>query len=177
MAMGLFLLSLGYLVIAFGVKGVEPGVKVGMFWLTTLYLLHTFGELCLSPIGLSMVAKLAPLRFASLLMGTWFLANSASNKFAGTLSSLYPPGQGEFKAAAEKGVDLPGILNGSVTATADQIKILADAGIPHAFPQFLGMQISNLYDFFMIFVIMSAAASVILFIIYRWLIKMMHGVH
>ncbi|MCW5920542.1 MAG: peptide MFS transporter, partial [Bacteroidetes bacterium] len=98
MAIGLFLLSIGYLVIAFGVKGVEPGVKVSMFWLTTLYLLHTFGELCLSPIGLSMVAKLAPLRFASLLMGTWFLANSASNKFAGTLSSLYPPGQGEFKA-------------------------------------------------------------------------------
>jgi POT family proton-dependent oligopeptide transporter len=177
MAIGLFLLSIGYLVIAFGVKGVEPGVKVGMFWLTTLYLLHTFGELCLSPIGLSMVAKLAPLRFASLLMGTWFLANSASNKFAGTLSSLYPPGQGEFKAAAEKGIDLPGILNGSVTATADQIKMLSEAGIPHAFPQFLGMQISNLYDFFMIFVIMSAAASVILFIIYRWLIKMMHGVH
>ncbi len=176
MAIGLFLLSIGYLVIAFGVKGVEPGVKVSMFWLTTLYLLHTFGELCLSPIGLSMVAKLAPLRFASLLMGTWFLANSASNKFAGTLSSLYPPGQGEFKAAADKGIDLPSILNGSVTATTDQLKVLAEAGIPHHFPMFMGMQISSLYDFFMIFVIMSAAASVLLFIIYRWLVKMMHGV-
>lgn len=177
MSMGLLFLSLGYLVIAFGVKGVEPGVKVGMIWLTSLYLLHTFGELCLSPIGLSMVAKLAPLRFASLLMGTWFLANSASNKFAGTLSSLYPPGPGEFKLAADKGIDLPGILNGSITATADQIKLLTEAGIPHIYPVFVGMQITNLYDFFMLFVIMSAVASGILFIIYKWLSKMMHGVH
>jgi POT family proton-dependent oligopeptide transporter len=110
-------------------------------------------------------------------MGTWFLANSASNKFAGTLSSLYPPGPGEFKIAADKGIDLPGILNGSITATADQIKLLTEAGIPHIYPVFVGMQITNLYDFFMLFVIMSAVASGILFIIYKWLSKMMHGVH
>jgi POT family proton-dependent oligopeptide transporter len=61
-----------------------------MMWLITLYFLHTVGELCLSPIGLSLVNKLAPARFASLLMGTWFLANATANKFAGTLSSFYP---------------------------------------------------------------------------------------
>ncbi len=87
-AWGLLLLALGYLWIAWGVYGITG--KVSMLWLTVLYLLHTFGELCLSPIGLSMVNKLAPMRFASLLMGAWFLANAMANKTAGTLSALYP---------------------------------------------------------------------------------------
>jgi len=56
----------------------------------SLYTIHTFGELCLSPIGLSMVNKLAPVKLASLLMGVWFLSTAAANKFAGTLSALYP---------------------------------------------------------------------------------------
>jgi dipeptide/tripeptide permease len=89
-ALGLFLLAVGYLIIAMGVKDLDPAVKVSMFWLVTLYTVHTFGELCLSPIGLSMVVKLAPVRFASLLMGVWFLSTATANKFAGDLSSLYP---------------------------------------------------------------------------------------
>ena len=89
-ALGLFLLAVGYLIIALGVKDLDPSVKVSMFWLVTLYTVHTFGELCLSPIGLSMVVKLAPVRFASLLMGVWFLSTATANKFAGDLSSLYP---------------------------------------------------------------------------------------
>ncbi len=89
-AYGLALLSLGYLVIAIGVKALVPGEKSNMMWLLALYLIHTFGELCLSPIGLSMVNKLAPIKFASLLMGVWFLSTAAANKFAGTLSALYP---------------------------------------------------------------------------------------
>jgi proton-dependent oligopeptide transporter, POT family len=90
MAIGLFLLAVGYLWIAFGVKDVSPGIKVSMIWLTGMYALHTWGELCLSPIGLSLVNKLAPLKFASLLMAVWFLANAAANKLAGILSALYP---------------------------------------------------------------------------------------
>lgn len=90
MAIGLFLLSSGFLWIAFGVNKVVPGIKVSMIWLTGMYFLHTCGELCLSPIGLSMVNKLAPFRFASLLMAVWFLANSFANKLAGVLSALYP---------------------------------------------------------------------------------------
>ena len=89
-SLGLFLLAVGYLIIAIGVKDLDPSVKVSMFWLVTLYTVHTFGELCLSPIGLSMVVKLAPVRFASLLMGVWFLSTATANKFAGDLSSLYP---------------------------------------------------------------------------------------
>lgn len=89
-SIGLFLLAVGYFVIAFGVKGLDASTKVSMMWLFSLYLIHTFGELCLSPIGLSMVNKLAPVKFASLLMGVWFLSTAAANKFAGTLSSYYP---------------------------------------------------------------------------------------
>ncbi len=137
-ALGLLFLSLGYVVIAIGVKGLEPGIKVSMMWLIVLYLLHTIGELCLSPIGLSLVNKLAPARFASLLMGTWFLANATANKFAGTLSSLYP-----------------------------------EAGKPTAF---IGYEMTNIYDFFVLFIVMSGVASLILFVSSKWLLKMMHGI-
>lgn len=102
MAFGLLLVSVGYMVIAFGVKGVDANIKVSMIWLISLYFIHTIGELCLSPIGLSMVSKLAPLRFSSLLMGTWFLANALANKFAGTLSSLLPPSAGVDSTAPAK---------------------------------------------------------------------------
>ena len=93
-ALGLLFLAIGYLVIALGVKGLNPEVKVSMLWLVGLYFIHTLGELCLSPIGLSMVVKLSPVRFSSLLMGVWFLSTATANKFAGDLSSLYPE---EFK--------------------------------------------------------------------------------
>lgn len=137
-AVGLFLLAMGYLVIAFGVKGVDGTTKVSMMWLLSMYVIHTLGELCLSPIGLSMVARLAPARLASLLMGVWFMSNAMANDFAGMLSALYPEG-GQVKA-------------------------------------FFGMQIANLYDFFMIFVVMAGVASVILFLLSKKLLQMMHGV-
>ncbi len=136
MAWGLLLLALGYLWIAFGVKDVNPGVRVSMIWLTGMYFLHTCGELCLSPIGLSLVNKLAPFKFASLLMAVWFLANAAANKLAGILSALYPS-------------------NGRTTS-------------------FLGYQMTNMNEFFMLFVFMSGTAALILFIISVKLKKMMH---
>ncbi len=92
MGLGLILLAAGYLWIAYGVKGVQPEKKVSIIWLTGMYLLHTLGELCMSPIGLSLFNKLSPLRFASLLMAVWFLGNAGGNKLAGLLSSLYPGG-------------------------------------------------------------------------------------
>ncbi|TVQ79709.1 MAG: MFS transporter [Flavobacteriales bacterium] len=92
-SIGLFLLAIGYLFIAFGVKGIDPDVKVSMMWLVGLYFLHTMGELSLSPIGLSMVVKLSPAKFTSLLMGVWFMAIATANKFAGILSGLYPEEQ------------------------------------------------------------------------------------
>lgn len=90
MAIGLILLSLGYLWMAAGVKDIMPGTKVSIIWITGTYALHAFGEFCLSPIGLSLVNKLSPLKFSSLLMAVWFLSTAAANKFAGVLSALYP---------------------------------------------------------------------------------------
>ena len=63
-------------------------VKVAGLWMAVFYLVITFGELCLSPIGLSLVTKLAPARLAGLAMGGWFLATSIGNKFSGFLGSV-----------------------------------------------------------------------------------------
>ncbi|GGP27032.1 peptide MFS transporter [Silvimonas amylolytica] len=90
MAWGLILLAVGYLIIGFGVKDMSSTAKASMIWLTAMYLMHSLGELCLSPIGLSLVNKLAPARFASLMMAVWFTANAAANWFAGILATFYP---------------------------------------------------------------------------------------
>lgn len=147
MAIGLALVALGYVLIAIAVKGLGMADKVSMWWLFGLYIIHSMGELCLSPIGLSMVSKLAPLRLSSLLMGTWFLANAAANKFAGTLSALIPP-------------------------TPDPASTE-----PVVYPSFVGFQITNLYEFFMVFIIMTGIAAGILFFLSSWLQKMMKEDH
>lgn len=90
MAIGLFLLTLGYVVIEIPVKSLVPGIKVSMFYLVALYFLHSIGELCLSPIGLSLVNKLSPAKYVSLMMAVWYLAPAIANKAAGMISALYP---------------------------------------------------------------------------------------
>ncbi|MCR4559222.1 MAG: peptide MFS transporter [Bacteroidales bacterium] len=97
-AIGLMLLALGYIVIAFATDGVDNNTKVSMWWLFALYFIHTIGELSLSPIGLSMVNKLSPARLASLLMGVWFMSNAASNILAGNLATLLPGSDGQAKS-------------------------------------------------------------------------------
>ncbi|MBE2245831.1 MAG: peptide MFS transporter [Candidatus Competibacteraceae bacterium] len=251
-SMGLGFLALGYLFIAWGVNGIQPWDKVSMVWLVGLYLIHTIGELCLSPIGLSMVVKLAPVRFVSLLMGVWFMSTATANKFAGDLSALYPE-EVKIETVATASDDVIALLKDnvlgedvwnspvknniaitSVKAEFDKniIKSMALANESDSIsmyslkliktanpsfekalisddgnfifgykqveikkgkeiikedrvevwnlhpkkPSFLGMQINDLYDFFMIFVYMAGAAALILFIISKWLLKMMHGI-
>lgn len=89
-ALGLMCLAVGYLVIAYATYGVDASVKISMWWLVALYFIHTIGELSLSPIGLSLVSRLAPAHLASLLMGVWFMSNAASNILAGKLATLLP---------------------------------------------------------------------------------------
>ena len=88
MALGLAFLGLGFVVMAFGDQRAEAIGKVGPLWLVFAYLLHTTGELCLSPVGLSMVTKLSPARVAALMMGTWYLANAIANYLAGVLEEM-----------------------------------------------------------------------------------------
>ncbi|MGF1870079.1 peptide MFS transporter [Photobacterium indicum] len=89
-AMGLFFLAIGFVFMMGAVmqQGGDITVKTSMLWLVGAYFFHTLGELCLSPIGLSMVTKLAPLRLASLMMGTWFGFNAVANYVAGIIGSL-----------------------------------------------------------------------------------------
>lgn len=251
-SMGLGFLALGYLFIAWGVNGIQPWDKVSMVWLVGLYLIHTIGELCLSPIGLSMVVKLAPVRFVSLLMGVWFMSTATANKFAGDLSALYPEEvKMETVASADASVidvlkessldstvwkmsakenaivnsvrvdfDKEKVKTMELTGSTAEVSVYSLKLIKLASPKFekaaisedgkfmlgyknvetkkdgksvfeekveiwnlqpekpsfLGMQINNLYDFFMIFVYMAGAAAVILFVIHKWLLKKMHGI-
>ncbi len=87
MVWGLALLGVGFVFMVLGARGAEGGALVSPWWLVAAYAFHTWGELCLSPVGLSYVTKVAPLQFASLMMGVWFLANAAANKVAGTLAA------------------------------------------------------------------------------------------
>ena len=94
-AIALVFLALGFItmILALMTQGQGDTLQISMMWLVLFYLFHTLGELCLSPIGLSMVSKLAPLRLASMLMGIWFLCTAVANKIAGFVGSFL--GEGE----------------------------------------------------------------------------------
>ena len=95
-ALGLTLLGLGFAILAFGALGIDttPGaevVKVSMVWLIIAYLFHTLGELCISPVGLSYVSKLAPARLVGLMFGVFFVSNFIANFAAGLTGSYIEP--------------------------------------------------------------------------------------
>ena len=101
------------------------------------------------------------------------MANAAANVLAGKLSALYPPGQPEIIKAAGAGIDLPAILTGKAVPGAAEIAKLKELKVPYEFSSFLGYRITNLYDFFMLFVIMSGIAAFLLFLLTSWLKKLM----
>ncbi|MGN0024114.1 MAG: peptide MFS transporter [Candidatus Avelusimicrobium sp.] len=86
---GLFLQGLGFAAIAVGAALYQANGPVSAIWLILVYMFCTMGELCLSPVGLSMVTKLAPLKFMSLFMGVWLTASFFGNLLAGWLASYY----------------------------------------------------------------------------------------
>ena len=88
-AVGLILVGAGFAVLAWGAILAEQGTKVSPMWLIVVYLLHTCGELTLSPVGLSAMSKLAPVRIGGLIMGVWFLASSVGNYIGGRLAAFY----------------------------------------------------------------------------------------
>ena len=83
--LGLILLATGFVFMVIAGLKVQDGGKAAAYWLLLAYTFHTFGELCLSPVGLSMVTKLAPIKIRSLMMGVWFTSNAISNLVAGLL--------------------------------------------------------------------------------------------
>ena len=99
--MGLGLLGLGMACVAYGAGGIEPGAttaSVSMFWLVLVYLFHTMGELCTSPVGLSYVSKLVPGKMIAMMFGIWYLAIAIGMKVAGIF------GESSEKIAEEQGI-------------------------------------------------------------------------
>jgi len=88
MTIGLALLGVSFVLLVFAGREADTGVLVSPLWLVVAYMFQVFGELCVSPVGLSYVTKVAPVRFASLLMGVWFLASSAASKVGGWLAGM-----------------------------------------------------------------------------------------
>jgi len=88
MVYGLILTGIGFLAMVAAVYDQAANGKASMMWLVIAYFFHTTGELCISPVGLSMVTKLAPLRLASLMMGVWFLINFVANWLSGIIGSF-----------------------------------------------------------------------------------------
>ena len=216
-AWGLLLIALGYWIIATQVKGLGISGKVGIIWLIILYLLHTWGELCLSPIGLSLVAKLAPKRFASLLMGVWFLGNAGGYVLTGVLGALLPPTTEAYVSMQKQNIDLKKVLDGEKNPSGSELYSLAKEKIATTidyekamknnidfvnilnnpdsvltapqldliekeklvkvgYPEFLGFKLKNLYDFFMLFVVLCGLAGLLLYGLTPMMKKMMHGI-
>lgn len=176
LALGLFLITVSFFMIANQVKGLGTSGLLAVKWLILLYFLNTCAELCLSPIGLSLVGKLSPKRFASLLYGVFFLSNASGYALGGTLGSILPATGDKFDKAKNLGIDLQAILDKKITPTAEQLKLLADNQISDHNPIFAGFEIHNLFEFFMVFVVLTGIASLILFALTPVLKKMMHGV-
>ncbi len=106
MATGVIIMGLGFIFMAMAAKSYTPyDEKAAMYWLVLAYLLHTIGELCSSPVALSFITKLAPVKYASLMMGVYFAATGLGNKVAGVI--------GEFSQGEPMVVEL--------TATNDQM--------------------------------------------------------
>ncbi|WP_130733435.1 peptide MFS transporter [Flavobacterium sp. J27] len=98
---GMFLLGLGMVAVAFGANGIAPGAEsasVSMIWLILVFLFHTMGELCISPVGLSYVSKLVPARMIAFMFGVWYLAVAIGMKGAGMF------GESVEAIADEKGI-------------------------------------------------------------------------
>ncbi len=93
-ALAIFQVGLGFLILVSGMQNSLDNEPVAMVWIILLYLVHTTGELCLSPVGLSMITKLSVARIAGMMMGVWFLASSTAQYIAGALSAL--TGSGEY---------------------------------------------------------------------------------
>lgn len=88
---GLILLGIGFAILAYGGITIEQGAKtasVSMVWLILAYLFHTLGELCVSPVGLSYISKLSPVKVVGLMFGIWFVATFIANTLAGLTGSL-----------------------------------------------------------------------------------------
>lgn len=88
MALGLGLLASSFVLLAMAGRTADNGALAGPWWIVGAYVVQVLGEMCVSPVGLSYVTKVAPVRYASLLMAAWFLATGVGDKFAGIVAGM-----------------------------------------------------------------------------------------
>jgi proton-dependent oligopeptide transporter, POT family len=121
-AMGLLQLGMGFVALWWGTQQADPRGMVAIHWLLIGYLLQTTGELCLSPVGLSMVTRLSPSSIVASVMGAWFLATAFSNYLAGTIAGLTGVSHGEGDSvlipAPSETVHVYGDTFGTIAITA-----------------------------------------------------------
>jgi len=144
---GLFLVAIGFGFLVIAVFQMQHAIdmRAGMTWLVLAYLFHTLGELCISPVGLSMVTKLSPLRLASLMMGVWFLINFFANTLAGYIGA-FSENMGEY-------------------AWMKDIAVAVNVSAEHA----------GLLGIFGGIALVLVAFSVLLWSLSGWIVSWMHG--
>jgi POT family proton-dependent oligopeptide transporter len=99
--LGILQVGLGFAVLIYGTSLAGPDGKVSVIWLALMYLLHTTGELCLSPVGLSMVTRLSVQRVGAMMMGVWFLSSAFAAYAGGMIAGLTAiPDDGGAEASA-----------------------------------------------------------------------------
>jgi proton-dependent oligopeptide transporter, POT family len=140
-ALALLFLGLGYVFMVMGAFHTTTTNRASMFWLLATYTLHTVGELCISPTGLSFVTRASPVRYVSFLMGIWFLSSTAAN-----------------------------FLGGLVAGQIEKI----EKGTLHL-PWYRFFRLGGQADFFLLFVISSMGAGLVIFVLTPILKKMLHG--
>ncbi|HET7360915.1 MAG TPA: peptide MFS transporter [Salinimicrobium sp.] len=125
MATGVIIMGLGFIFMAFAARHFEAGIqKSAMYWLVLAYLFHTIGELCSSPVALSFITKLAPMKYASLMMGVYFAATGLGNKVAGIIGEVSQSEPIEMEIVASVDEISPFLVaNDSVLAKGKNFKI------------------------------------------------------
>jgi POT family proton-dependent oligopeptide transporter len=127
MALGTIIMGLGFVFMMFASKeaGAEPFGKAAMVWIILAYLFHTIGELCASPVSLSFITKLAPLKYASIMMGLYFAATGFGNKLAGSIgeASQLEQYEGELIASVETMNDVTGKVDYSYVLDGEEVEI------------------------------------------------------
>ncbi len=133
-ALGLLQLGLGFVALYIGASSADERGMVGVSWILLAYLLHTTGELCLSPVGLSMVTKLSPKRLVSSAMGAWFLATAFSGFLAAIIATFTGVGHGgdgpSYIPVPSETVHVYGDVFGTIAGTAIACAVLCFALVP-----------------------------------------------
>lgn len=116
MAVGTIIMGSGFLMMAGASMeaGSEPFGKSAMFWLVLAYLLHTIGELCTSPVALSFITKLSPVKYGSIMMGIYFAATGFGNKLAGSIGEAAQATPVKIELTADKEAVIPYMLEDSL---------------------------------------------------------------